>query len=427
MIVDKASQDDGYFKKPTWLSEISVTVKEGYDSDVFLNNNYNNYSNKGSWFTSVTPKVELNFVPFLGLDKGDDTVKTFTASYAPEFVIYHGQESEDYTAHRVGTKFNGSVDDFSYGLDNGFTYIQGRGDSLVFSAPYSSAGEMNAYGVAAFRERRDQFQDRLKLFVRKDIGDFFLRPVVNGLYYDMHVKQDYSPGTYLNFPDRYDANTGLDLGYKVTKDYDIYLGYRYGHQFEGALNNSIDFSCDYQRVLLGMEGKPFKWLTLNLEIGPDFRNYGGAAQSDTGTIGGLPNSDFDGMNKTVPYIDGSATFAITSVDSLILKGKQWEWVSSTGCAAYVDRDFSVTYQRKILDELTGHVGLRYQEAKYDSPYFGDDIPYSVSTGFQYKLDDHWTFGADYSYSWCNNDVIESPRTGREYDDHLVTMSTKWSL
>lgn len=428
LAVDKSSSDNGYFKKPDWLNEVSVTFKEGFDSNIYLINNYYQYSNKGSFFTSVTPKFELNLVPLLELGKGDESIKTFTASYAPEFVVYHGAESEDYTAHRINTKLNGAVDDFSYGLDNGFTYIQGRGEALSFGAPYNSYTEVNAYSAASYRERLDQIQDKLKLFVREDMDDLFVRPVANAIYYDMLVTQQFVPSTpqYLNFPDRYDANTGVDLGYKVTKDYDVFIGYRYGHQFQGALCNSIDYTCDYQRVVVGIEGKPYKWMTVNLEMGPDFRNYGGASQSAT-NLTGVTNSDFSQMNKTVPYFDGGATFDITSVDSLILKAKQWQWMSSVGLATYTDRDFSVTYRRKITDELSGTAGFRYQEAKYDAPNTMDDIPYSVNAGLQYKLDEHWTFNTDYSYTWCGTDSIEANRQGSTYYEQLITASVKWSL
>ena len=57
------------------------------------------------------------------------------------------------------------------------------------------------------------------------------------------------------------------------------VGYRYGSQFQQQFTPSIssDYtnysSSTYQRVLFGVEGKPWDWLTVQMDGGPDFRDY----------------------------------------------------------------------------------------------------------------------------------------------------------
>ena len=52
------------------------------------------------------------------------------------------------------------------------------------------------------------------------------------------------------------------------------LGWRYGSQGQEKYSfEAFNSSSDYQRVLLGVEGRPFKWLNMQILGGPDFRSY----------------------------------------------------------------------------------------------------------------------------------------------------------
>ena len=87
---------------------------------------------------------------------------------------------------------------------------------------------------------------------------------------------------YQNYVDRYDLNGGGDIGYKVVTNLAFTLGYRIGEQHQDTLSKSIDkygqtSSSDYQRLLVGFEGKPFNWLAAKFQAGPDFRQYSDAA------------------------------------------------------------------------------------------------------------------------------------------------------
>ena len=396
--------------KPDWLSEASINLKEGYDSNVYLVDHGSN-TGVSSWFTSVTPKVALNMIPFLGLNKGDETVKTFSLSYAPEIVQYYDAPREDNTAHRFALKAAGKIDNFSYGLDEAFTYVDGDSQSWT-NVP---GGQVGTPALIASRERRDQFQDRIKGFVRYDKGDWFLRPTSSFQWWDLHTAQGDTTTGYINYVDRYDVCGGIDVGYKPTKTYDLYLGYRYGRQFQGVENSGFRASNDYQRLLVGIEGKPVKWLTLDLQAGPDFRSYD------------MPNAPMNqNLPKTIPFYDASATVDMTADDALLLRAKRFGWVSQLGITAYTDQTYCVTYRRKITDKLSGTLGFQALDSDFAYLAGRDDWEYSYMTGLQYVLDPHWSFGADYSFNRGENGYNQI-NVSREFQEHLLTMNVKWNL
>ena len=412
----KVSDD---LKKPAWLTELSVTTREVYDSNVFgtdVNRTaaFPKIANVSSWMTAVTPKVAVNFAPLLGADKDDKSVETLALSYAPEVVRYYDAATENYEAHRVGTQIKGKLDSFSYNLDSAFVYIDGNENS----PQYSTA---SAYGTAIARERRDQMQERGKLVLRNDWEAWFVRGVANTTYYDLNTKTYDNSATsahpgWQNWVDRYDVNGGIDIGYKITKDFAATLGYRYGHQYQQNFNWSAGAPSntnDYNRVLGGFEGKPVKWLKVEVQGGPSFHSYDqNLAQ---------PGHDND---ITQFFCEGTAVAEITSVDSLALTVKQWQWVSSTGVSSYEDKTYGAVYKRKWLKEFSTTAGILIQNSNYDAPTIRTDWLYTYSFGAKYDLNEYLSFMADYSYSRGENGVDESTANGREFERNLVTLGVK---
>ena len=90
--------------KPAALTELSVTVKETYDSNVY-GAEFNptlaglpEIAEVSSWVTVVSPKAVLNLRPFLGL--GDNSAVTaFTLGYAADYAFYHSASSETNQRH----------------------------------------------------------------------------------------------------------------------------------------------------------------------------------------------------------------------------------------------------------------------------------------------------------------------------------------
>ena len=352
--------------KPAWLSEISLSVKESYDNNVYLNSVSQEYLDSkglkgeskkeiGSFITSVSPKVAFNLAPALGTD---GLLETISVGYAPEFVKYHNQDAESYNAHKISTGIKGKSGDISLNLENGFSYVDGAKEGTVFPGSLSSA-----YATAASRERKSQFQDRSKFSARFDQDSWFVRPTASLLWYDFGTDQKNpaaatTPSGYQNYADRYDVNGGVDFGYKLNKDVAATLGYRYGHQYQQQYSfYKESSSSDYQRVLLGFEGKPLSWLKVELQGGPDFRSY----EDNTATH----TSPVTDKHRTTYYGEAAITADLTKSDAIAIKYRAFQWVSSTGRVPYFDSLYDLSYKHKFTSKLTAEVGGRLSTSDYN--------------------------------------------------------------
>jgi hypothetical protein len=217
------------------------------------------------------------------------TLQTLSLNYAPDFNFYHNAPSQSYDAQKIGNTIKGKAGDFSFSLDNAFLYNDGSHQAPVYALDQTSNQldkYRNTYATAAPRERLAQIQDRSTITLQYDWDQFFVRPVASLLYYDLDTDWHNSGAApwkgYQNYVDRYDVNGGMDWGYKLTPKLAATLGYRYGSQYQQQYPTAIDAdnhyaSSDYQRVLLGLEGKPCDWLKVKLAGGPDFRSYNSMA------------------------------------------------------------------------------------------------------------------------------------------------------
>jgi hypothetical protein len=446
------------WEKPAWLTDLSLRVGESYDTNVYLEGYQATEAqlaplrkdlvtdrNKTSWVTTITPKIGVDFAKFF--DK-DSFVKSLTLGYSPDILIYHDAPDESYQSHRITTGFIGKSDNVTVSLDNAFTYINGSDEGLIY--PNASA-----YANGTIRERRSQWQDRTKLFVKIDAGDFFFRPTVSLLYYDLDTAfyntnlptTGYYKG-YTNFIDRYDLNGGADVGYNVSKDVAFTLGYRYGHQYQqtipaeatGTAANSTSYNRnatnDYQRVLVGVEGKPIQWLKLEAQVGPQFTNYTDDRPfRDTVYSYGLIND-----NSTSVYAEASATIAATKSDVLVFKYKHWDWVASTGVNAYTDTLYDASFRHQITKDLQLQLGLRAGSSDYNPSQLRDDWLYTASVGLKYNITKNVLWDISYAYDRGENGQLQTATASgnkvvwsnidsstRQFDRSVVSTGITWAF
>jgi hypothetical protein len=410
---------------PVWLTEASFGIKETYDDNVFASGVDSKYlpptyvvpagsvaalKNCPSWVTTVSPKLSVNFAPMFGKEK---SLQTLSLAYAPDFVTYHDQTTESYEAHRLITAINAGSGAVSLAADNAFTFINGSSLGAVYPGAL-----YNVYGLCAIRERREQLQNKATIRLQYDWEHCFIRPTAALLYYDLMTEQLNLPG-YQNFADRYDVNGGVDLGWKLWPQFAVTLGYRYGRQGQ----EQFDFSPysspnDYQRVLLGVEGRLWNWLDVKIQVGPDFRDYA----DDTAThITPVRDKQF-----VTYYGEGNLTATFTAKDSLTFKYKQWQWLSSSGKVPYFDSAFELNYHRQLTAALVFDLGGRFLSADYSS---GDlptcrrnDLDYGVTTGLGYAFNRHLSVNLGWSLELGRNAqegiVNESVR---EFSRNLVSL------
>jgi len=438
------------WQKPSWLTDMSLGVKEGFDDNVLLVADQNpGMKAQSSWITTVSPKVGFNFAPLLGNQK---TLQTLSLAYSPDFAIYHGASSESYNAHKLAAGIKGKSDDFSFSLDNAFLFNDGSSVAPIYALDQSAVAanqadkNRSAYATAIARERREQIQDRASIVMQYNIDKFFIRPSAALLYYDLMTDQHRASVApfkgYQNYVDRYDINGGLDFGYKVTPDISAILGYRYGHQYQQAMPNAVDTmvvngqqahaSADYQRVLGGLEGKPLKWLTAKLAAGPEFRSYCSAAPVDN--------------DHTVDYYGEAAlTATITPTQTLSVNYKHWQWVSSTGKLVYGDNTYSLAYHWNATKQLGLDLGVKYVESDYNSSSARltgrtataagqsqrDDAMCTFSLGVGYAFTPHLSASLAYNYDLGRNLQDNLPASAyadyREFDHQLVSAGVQFKF
>jgi hypothetical protein len=289
----------------------------------------------------------------------------------------------------------------------------------------------SGYGAAMPLARSKQIQERAKIDLRYDWENWFVRPTASLLCYDMMTDLRSTPG-YQNYPSRGDVNGGVDGGYKLTKDFALTLGYRYGYQYQDAFPKAIDphqFSSanHYQRVLLGFEGKPWHWLTVAFQAGPDFRTYGDSA----------PVQD---TTAQAYYGEGSLTANVTADDSFTAKYKQWQFMAFTGKVPCYDSSGELNYHRKLTKDLSFDLGGRMGCVDFNEGYGAalkntnkkKDYLYAVSTGFNYAFTPHLLGTVSYTYNMGRNGeddlaVIKQNPEYRQFNENLVSMGMTYKF
>jgi hypothetical protein len=426
-----ATKSSDFFTKPNWLTDLSLGVKEGYDDNLlFVADKTPGLEAKSSWITTVSPKVGFNFAPLLG---NQNTLSTLSLSYTPDFALYHDASQESNNAHRIGNSIKGKTGDFSFSGDNAFLFVDGSKQAPLYG-PSNEDGARSCYATAVPRERREQIQDRSTLVFQYDLDKFFIRPTASLLYYDLMTdwhKNNVAPYVgYQNYADRADVNGGSDIGYKVTPDIAVTLGYRYGHQYQQAFTPAVDAtyhsSSDYQRILLGVEGTTLSWLNVKVLGGPDFRTY-----NDTAPL--------DDKNYNTYYGEALLTATISKNQTVSFTYKQWQWVSSTGKLPYFESTYILNYHINATKHWGFDITGKYLESDYTSAsapesgtsYLRDDIQYTAGAGVTYTFNKHLSANVAYAYDLGRNNedaaAVAATVPYRQFDHQVVSLGVQYKF
>lgn len=394
-----------------WSLNASLTLKETFDSNVYLQDAAPNPAipnaaqpKQESFVTSVTPMVGFAFKPGAGFN--------VSGSYAPEMVEFHAEPSESHVAHRAGLLFNGVVRKVTWQMQNSFTWIDGEREGLTFGAP----GGAPAIGGIPIRDRREVLIYRNSFGAFHNYESWFFRPALSSYIHDFHTIQR-DPAVfpfYQNYVDRNDFNFGLDVGYRAFKDGFAFVAYRFGWQHEQSLPpGSFDYSNEYQRLLVGYEGKVTDWWKLNLFIGPDWRNYNHRTP---------PGFDPDPVNL---FIDGAAVFTLGARDTLTLTVKQFEQPAFGTPSAYEDITYDLLWRHRFNAKFSGTTGLRAYGGDWEAPVRREDWIYTASAALSYTHDRHFSADLAWSYDWAESKVPNTP--GREFTRHLVSIAVRYAF
>jgi len=438
LAADTTSALAASWQKPAWLSDLSLGFKESYDDNVLLVSG-NGLLPQSSWVNDVALKIGINFAPLLG---DQHAVQTFSLVYQPDFVTYDNASSENYNAHRFIAALKGKSGDVSFSFDNSFLYNDGSKVAPTYALNQLAGTVANqndkfrnnyAHGVA--RERRNQIQDRYTATLQYTAGSFFVRPVSTLTYYNLNTYLFNTSAApykgYQDYIDRYDVNGGLDVGYKFAPDLALTLGYRYGYQYQQqfalAINSDQHYSSgDYQRVLLGLEGKLDGTVTVKLAAGPEFRDYN-------------HNTPISDLTTTRYYAEAAVSAALAPDKSLNFSYKTWLFVASTGLAPYVDTSYSLTYHWSVSKQLGIDLGGKIQEANYtlgndvagSAPALRDDFDYGAVVTIAYAFTPHLSASLAYNYDEGRNGYDNLPANlqaaYREFEHNVVTLGVQYKF
>jgi hypothetical protein len=428
------------FTKPAWLPQLSLGVTQGYDNNLFGVSG-NGLQPQGSWYTIVSPGIGFDFAPLLG---SQAPFQTLLLNYTPDFATYEQASTEDYQAHRFGTDIKGGAGDFSFLLTNSFLYNDGSKIAPTYAFNQIATGTeanqfdkyRNQFANTPARERRNQIQDREASSFQYDVGSVFIRATSSLLLYDMNTDFHNTKNApylgYQNYPSRYDVNGGGDLGYKVATNLALTLGYRYGAQYQQQFSKEISptdshySSSTYQRVLFGLEGKPFHWLTATLDGGPDFRSYN-------------PNTPVYDLHPTKYYAEAALEAALSARQSLTFAYKQWNWVSSSGYVPEFDSSYDLKYHRSETRQLGFDLRLALLEADYTSGYdtigtapsIRSDREYIVSPDITYAFTPQLSTIFSYSFNAGNNELYTIPASShpayKNFIDQVVSVGLMYKF
>ena len=402
---------------PPWLTELSLTVREGYDSNIYGTTSailpgHPSLANITSAVTTVSPKVTFNLLPLLHPGKGDFFPRS--ASVTPPTTPSTMRQASRITSkhpHGAGERqVRRLVRLLRQFADRG---RRPRRRSVLqhLSARWDTPPRAN--GAIRFRREAPPCS------ATTPAGGSHA-PVANALYYNLLINEVNPVGVnkgYINWINRDDINAGADFGYKISPDTAFTAGWRVGQQtqartlFSPAANDST-----YNRALFGVEGRPYTWLQVQFIGGPDFRRYGDG-----------PNLGLAGSRHTWFYTESAVTANFLPQDSLTFSNKVWHWVSSGGGTSYQETTDSFTYKHVFTKELSASVGLKIQGARYDAPSVRNDWLNTYPLNLTYTFNRSASLSADYGVAQGRSRIPASVASGRDWDENLVSLSLKISL
>lgn len=410
------SSDEWGATLPGWLSAASLSVKEGYDSDIYgVSDNLAGHpaiANVSSWFTTLSASLTFNL---LAASKPQEAsfLKALTFTYSADYTRYAAAPREDNLRNTFTLDAAGKGGPWSFSIDNPLLYVDGSREDEFFNF-------YNNLGYGAVRERRNQLQERNTSFLRYDATDWFIRAVDSATYYNLLIDEHNPVGAYkgyANWVNRDDVNAGLDLGYKLAPDFALVAGWRLGSQTQAHFYYSlVGDDSTYNRALLGFEGRPLSWLQAQLIGGPDFRRY-----SNAGHLG------ITGDRHTWLYLQGQLTATFTPGDTLTLSERVWHFVSSAGVSSIQETTENLTYRHEFSKQLSASAGLRELGHRYDAPTVRDDWATSVPVDVTYMLTRDLSVSADYSATSGHSHYPVAVTPGQDFEDNIVSLSVKASF
>lgn len=391
-----------------WKTTSSLTLRESYDSNVFLQDHAPSPSvlgaapaRLGSFVTSAAVAWNVEARAADGL--------VFTGGYAPEAVRYHSASSEDYVAHRVQLALSRRAASTAWSATNSLVWTDGSKDAPIFGGP----GGAPALGGIPLRDRRAALVDRSALKFETTSGRWLFRALAAGYWHDFRTNQLRQTGC-ANYIDRSEVSAGFDVGYELRPKTRVIAGFRLARQTQAELYGvDSPYDSTRRRFVAGLEGTPVAWLQLNLLAALETRSF--AAATPAG---------FD-RDKHLLWIDASATATPTKRDTLTLTVRRAEQPASTSISVYEDTAGELTWRHKCSDRIAASAALKIWTGIWQPPAVRRDRVCTPTLQLQFTVNTHCVVEATWSYDDARSGIPSTE--GREFTRHVCGLSARYTF
>jgi len=397
-----------------WKTTESVTAKIGYDDNLFLQDNHPLSVNPSGEPANAGSMVYTASLA-LGATWSPSQAFVLDTSYSPEITRYDGEyASEDHTDHTFGAGMSGKLSDWSYSAKGSLLSVDGSKVAPIFG----QSGGGPAIGAAPVRDRRAQNLVKASAKLTREFDQGFVR--VGGAYCDQDfLTQQTSSLGYCNYVDRHEWSVGPEAGWYVRKGFAVVAGVRVGEQRQATLLGSpIQYSNNFVRYLVGLEGKPVDTLKLAVMAGPDRRDF----SPGTGvTIG----------SKTARYIEASASWTPSKADTITLAGKDYLWLNASGKGVYQSSVYDLQWKRALNTRWSLNSGANVQvgdNRQYNTVASGDQNSwiYTASLGASCVITARTQLDLGLNRSWGVS-YLDTAKPGREYARWQASLGVKYTF
>lgn len=384
---------------PARLFEASLQSRVGFDSNP-----------AGTSGTSATVLGDDDTLLFsagvnlsLALSANTPAKPALKLTYAGETTRFDEWPGENFSTHRFGLGGQFTAGKWKFTADGSSLLVAGSRDTLL------SVATINANAIPLWRERRRQWQHRLKLQTQAEFGRWLVRGTAAMLDYDYQTNV---VAGRVAFADRADFQAGFDLGWKQSAGSLWLIGARHGHQTQAIVplpNCEFEYSNSYDRLALGWEGKPFANTTVTFAAGPDFRDYSGAIDRRV---------FLGGRDRTSLWFEGSLTAKLTPKLTLTGKAARMNWLSSTGKSAYIDTCAETAASLTLSPAVTVRLTAKVHRNDY-FPTIRDDWESLIGVGLTLKISQRATINCDVLRHHAWNHLTALPE--REFQRVVATL------
>lgn len=376
--------------------DVSLGASAGFDSNVYLADR-GRLANRESAVGGATARLGAKWSSGVALACGIAATK------------FAEEPREDHVKHALTASWAGRAEGWSWGASGEFTLVDGDDRGVDYGA-----GVGSAFSTAAPRERRDQWQNKTDLSLRREFGAGFVRAVGKLQYWDMRT----APVNGCDYVDRHETQGGADLGRALARGGpEGYVGYRRGYQYQDndfAPATLANASNHFDRYLVGLDGAPTKAWKVAAQAGWAVHRY---------------DADYAGRAREEGlFTDVTLTWKATTADEWQLKTCQGRTISTTGKNSILLTTHQLSWKRTLAARWTATLGGRVVEAEY-APFARDDLDFAAFATLAWNVSKNLSCTLTASQDRGRNHLDQlsgEAEARREFDRTFVSAGVTWT-